>query len=99
MHHSFDADDIEVAVEHERRSVAGSNPRYDVRATRNALYQLYVKAPVVEHGGEGTSAITLARRIRSEGGISGIVFIRARASATASPRGMATSLPSFRALS
>src|ERR1700674_2142462 len=70
MNHSLDANYIEVSVEHQGRSIAWPHARYDVGTARRTVDQPNGEAPIVEHGREGASAITLARRLRSEGGIS-----------------------------
>ena len=70
--HSLDADDIEVSVEHESGRVARPQASDDVGPSGNAFHQLDGETPVIEHRREDTSAITLARRVRSEGGISRI---------------------------
>src|SRR5258706_6237351 len=59
--HSLDADDIQVAIEHQGGRVTGSNASDDVWPARSTFHQLDRESPIVEHRREGTSAITLAR--------------------------------------
>jgi len=46
--HSLDADDIEVAIEHQRRRAGGADRRDDVRSPGNRVLQMNLEAPVAK---------------------------------------------------
>jgi hypothetical protein len=50
-----------MSVQHQRRRILGPKASHEIGTARRGVKQLNVKTPVVEHGGEGASAITLAR--------------------------------------
>src|SRR6266550_6546608 len=62
VHHALDADDVEMAVQHEGRRIRWTDAGDDVWPSRDAVDQLHRKSPVVENRRQGSSAITLARR-------------------------------------
>jgi len=96
--HSLDADYIQVPVEHERRRVAWSHARNDVWTARSAIDEFNGKAPIVEQRSERASAITLARRVRSEGGISRVDLYQRAGECDRVATRYDHDLPSFRGL-
>jgi hypothetical protein len=98
VNHSLDADYIEVTIEHEGRGIDLSDASNDVGSARGANDQLNGKAPIVEHSGEDASAITLARRVRSEGGISRVDSYQSAGERDCVAARYDHGLPSFRGL-
>jgi protein tyrosine phosphatase (PTP) superfamily phosphohydrolase (DUF442 family) len=96
--HSLDAYYIEVPIEHEGWGIAWSDASHDVGTSRRAIDQLNGKAPVVEHRGEGARAITLARRVRSERGISRVDLYQSAGERDRIATRHYHGLPSFRGL-
>ena len=97
MHHAFDADDIKVAVEHQRRRVIRADSSDDVGAVRDtSLQQPDRKAPIIENRCQEASAFALARRVRREGGISGVDFYQGAGERDRIATRNRHGLPSFR---
>ena len=72
VYHAFNADYIEMAVQHKSRGVGWTDARDDVRTPGRVVSHLDDEAPVVEDSRKRASAASLAARIRGEGWVSRI---------------------------
>jgi hypothetical protein len=72
VRHPVDADDVEMAVEHQRRPPAAADAGDDVRPAGRHLVHLHAKSRAAQHVGEQPRAGGLARRAGDQRRIAGV---------------------------